>query len=64
MEKQLKLTKKEADLLCVIMPIVSERYDSFVKLPKGKKEIILREKFISETRLILNNIVNKLFAID
>lgn len=60
MEIKLKLTKEEADLLSLVLLIAENRYETFVVSSKNKREEVLREKVISEHKLILNKIWEKL----
>lgn len=60
MELKLKLTKEEADLLSLVLPIAENRYETFVVSSKNKREEVLREKVISEHKLMLNKIWEKL----
>jgi hypothetical protein len=59
-EIKLKLTKEEADLLSLVLTIAEQRYETFVAPSKNKREEILREKVISEHKLILSEIWVKL----
>jgi hypothetical protein len=63
MRIELKLTKEEADLLSLVLIIVDQRYETFVTPSKNKKELVLRKKLISEHKLILNSVWEKLSVI-
>jgi hypothetical protein len=60
LEIKLKLTKEEADLLYLVLTIAEQRYETFVVPSKNKREGVLREKVISEHKLILSKIQEKL----
>lgn len=63
MRIELKLTKEEADLLSLVLIIVDQRYETFVTPSKNKKELVLRKELISEHKLILNSVWEKLSVI-
>lgn len=63
MRIELKLTKEEADLLSLVLIIVDQMYETFVTPSKNKKELVLRKKLISEHKLILNSVWEKLSVI-
>lgn len=63
MRIELKLTKEEADLLSLVLIIVDQRYETFITPSKNKKELVLRKKLISEHKLILNSVWEKLSVI-